>query len=363
MSHEIRTPLNSILLASENLQATSLNDEQKELAEVIESSNNSIQVLIKDILDFTKGQSGKESIEVAPFNLRKLTQQIIEENQHSNSNSRVSLTLHYELKQDLFSGAQVKVGQIITNLISNSMKFTTDGEVKLLLQKNTKNDQIIIKVQDTGVGIEESRLEAIFDEFEQEDNSTTRIFGGTGLGLAIVKQVVHQLNGSLNVESKKDQGSTFTIEIPLQVAKKTPAQEKRTANNNNLSPNLSKMRVLVFEDNQTNANLMIKRISKMGVAHVDTALNGRDGIELMKKACFDLIIMDIQMPILNGIEATKIIRSSVLGENSPQIPIIGLSANSFQEDVEFALEAGMDDYLSKPAKKEELKAAIIRFSK
>jgi signal transduction histidine kinase/CheY-like chemotaxis protein len=355
MSHEIRTPLNSILLASEHLQELELNEEQQEMLNIIDNSNNSVQSIINNILDFTKAESKKMILEEKSFDLRSLVKRVKKSQDLQAGKKNLSISLTYHCPQDLFIGDETRIEQILVNLISNSIKFTSKGVIGLSVSFSEVTKEVHFTVSDSGVGIDPKRLDAVFHEFEQEDNSTTRLFGGTGLGLAIVHQLVTLMGGRIELSSQKGEGSEFKVLLPLKKSIEGEAKSILQAPPT-VAPSsyLTSVKVLLFEDNLMNANLLKKRLQKLGINLISTASNGKEGLELMKHQVFDIIFMDIQMPVLNGIETTKAIRNESIGDNQQSIVIIGLSANSFREDIQKALEAGMNDYLSKPAKKESI---------
>ena len=335
MSHEIRTPLNGILGAAElGQQCNSLKD-SVEYNEIILNSSKSLLAIINDILDFSKIESGKLNVEIKPVdlpamlkNIYKLMVQVAEEK---------SLYLDFEIPTDLhpfWKTDETRLRQILINLLGNAIKFSKEGKVKLKLIKDDGNLQFI--VEDNGIGISKERQVNIFEEFEQADSSTTRKFGGTGLGLAISKKLSQLLGGDISVESELKKGSTFTLTLPMEKSNHTLNQIEEKMYS------FEQQKVLLCEDNRTNQVIASKVLKKMGL-DVDVAGNGLEGIELYKKNNYDIILMDMQMPEMDGLEAARRIRL----ENE-KIPIIALTANVTIEDNELCKKAGMNAFLTKP---------------
>jgi signal transduction histidine kinase/DNA-binding NarL/FixJ family response regulator len=348
MSHEIRTPLNGIIGMSKLIEGTLLNQTQKKYVEIINSQSMQLIGLINDVLDISKVQSQNFKLVSFPFNFNELLVSNIKPYKIEASLKGIDFDYSFDsLIQNNLKGDSLRISQILNNLLSNALKFTKKGFIKVSVSniKQTKNFQHIkIVVEDSGIGIEDSKLEKIFEGFHQEDDSIVRDFGGTGLGLMITKEIVNQMNGQITVESKKGVGSKF--ELTLKIAKSS-IEINNIIVNDNFS--IQGLRILVAEDNEVNSFYLKTILEQEGVL-VKMAINGKEVVEYCRKDSFDLILMDIQMPILDGIAAAKIIRE----ELNIEIPIIAQTANTVQKDIDACYEAGIADYISKPFMRNEL---------
>lgn len=371
MSHEIRTPMNAIIGMSDLLSATSLKEDQREYLLMIQNSASSLLTLINDILDFSKIEAGKLEIERIIFNLNDLIVNSLSPLKLIAAEKNIDLICEIEdsLPKVLF-GDPLRIKQIILNLISNSIKFTPEyGLIEIIIKKidytDKNNAQITIKfsITDTGIGIPEDKIEKLFDSFHQLDSSTTRKFGGTGLGLSIVKSLIEIMGGFIKVESKFKVGSTFSFVIPFDIPssnEEATSQEATFKEAQTLTFEKSEdLHLLLAEDNKVNQLLMTKMVEKYGW-QMDIADNGKKVLEKMGLKDYALILMDIQMPEMDGYETTLTIRNK---ENSSgkHIPIIALTANAMKGDKEKCLDAGMDDYLSKPIKSENLYKKVTEY--
>lgn len=351
MSHEIRTPINGIDGMAKLLEKTTLSVNQKEFVSAIRISSDNLLVIINDILDISKIEAGKLTIEKIGFNLKQILTQTIKSIYYKAEEKGITLESKIDDKiSNVLIGDPTRIGQILINLLNNSIKFTPDGSVKLycsLIEKSELHNKILFEIIDTGIGIEKDKLATIFESFSQEDSSTTRKYGGTGLGLSISKQLVELFNGELKVKSTKGKGTTFyfTVEFPIGIAKDLIEDEKTEIQ----IDSLKNKKILVVEDNQINQFLVISLLKKWELI-LEVADNGAIAIEKIKENKYDLILMDMQMPIMGGIEATAIIRN----ELKLTIPIIALTARAIKGDDKECLNAGMDDYVSKPFNESEL---------
>jgi CheY-like chemotaxis protein/HPt (histidine-containing phosphotransfer) domain-containing protein len=366
MSHEIRTPINGIVGMIKLLEATPTLPDQRKYIDAIKKSSETLQVLINDILDLSIIESGNIRLDYIGFRPNTLLSALIESFRYTAQEKGLQLTLNYDpFIADVLIGDPTRLNQILLNLIGNAMKFTKKGYVRVYVLKLNDDDEtnhLQFIIEDSGIGIQKQNLTKIFESFEQGDENIARKYGGTGLGLAIVKQLIDLQNGTIQLKSSEGQGTTFTIDLTFEVGteadldrKKTP-QEKQKEETREID--LSPYRLLLVEDNEVNLLYSKMVLEKWGVK-IDTANNGLEALEMLKKNDYDLILMDVLMPTMNGFEATHFIRTNFKSPKS-ETKIIAITANAIKGDYEKCIEAGMDDYLSKPFKPDELKATITR---
>ncbi len=357
LSHEIRTPLNTIIGVTDIIKQKKLLKEEQELIKILSISSDNLKGLINDILDYSKIEANEIILEKTTFSIKELVDNAVYSFKEKIAEKGITIEAHYDKGISSYDSDRTRINQIILNLLSNAVKFTPKGlikiEVKILKNKPT-SQHIAIEVSDTGIGIAKKKLDRIFEPFHQADNSTTRLYGGTGLGLNLTKELVRLLGGIITVKSNKHKGSSFKVELelPKHLTKDKAIRSKKVAK---LSTLKSKPMILVVEDDEFNLFLITKLL---GSWHFEfkTANNGKKALEMIKKHAFDLIIMDLQMPVMDGLTATKTIRDQF----KLPTPIIGLTANALKEDKERCLQSGMNDYVTKPFNSAHLRDKIIQ---
>lgn len=366
VSHEIRTPINGIAGMATLLSQNPTAKEQATYLNAIKSAAENLKVIINDILDLASIESGKLNFEKIGFNLNDLLHTVVDSFSVQSTQKGIGLTYALDERiSKVLIGDPFRLNQILINLISNALKFTHDGHISIncQLERNTgKTQSIKIDVSDTGIGIPADKLNRIFESFSQADASVTRKYGGTGLGLTIVKQLVELQKGSITVNSIEEKGTTFSIVIPYTIGNTTELEEKASVFNkkqNELS-NLKNLRILLAEDNDIN-RLYATSILKMWECTADIAENGYVALEKVRNNDYDIILMDIQMPVMDGFEATRAIKKSGAPKN--QIPIIALTANSSSKDIEKCMASGMNDCIAKPFTPENLFGILIKYGR
>lgn len=359
MSHEIRTPMNGIISVIEFLEETNLNAKQLELTGIIKTSSENLLGIINDILDFSKIEAGQIELEHINFNLKKELESVIKplSLKALEKGLIVKLSVDSDIPE-IINGDVLRFTQIVINLLNNAIKFTGSGGIFITAKKIINNQKPFVKleIKDTGIGISSSNIQKLFKSFSQTDASSTRKYGGTGLGLAISKNLVEIMGGEINVESIKNQGSTFWFTIPLIAPTIHDIDQIKEANENISSIECRK--ILIVDDNAINRKVAEMTLGKLG-HNTETAINGIEAYHKFLNEDFDVILMDVQMPEMDGLETTTLIRKYERDhELKKSIPIIAMTAAAMKGDKERFLDSGMNEYISKPFKIKDIKIVL-----
>ncbi|MEZ5067572.1 MAG: response regulator [Bacteroidia bacterium] len=360
MSHEIRTPMNAIIGTVNLLTKSDLDSKQSKYINLIKTSADNLLVIINDILDISKIESGKFTIENVAFNLKEKVMHVYESLKAKAEEKHLELNVKYSDDiGDYYLGDPVRITQVLINLTGNALKFTEKGSVTIEVKQCSESSKgVCFSVIDTGIGIAEDKMKFIFESFVQESSDTTRKFGGTGLGLTISKQLVELMGGELKVKSKQGEGSVFTFTLPMTRVESLTSEINDSNDKKELKVRPG-LRILLAEDNKFNQmvaeDTLNTLLPELSMTMVD---NGKEAVEKLKANIYDLVILDIHMPEMDGYEAASFIRNQ-LPPPANSIPILAMTANVIAEEIEKCFDVGMNAYVSKPFNEEDLQKKII----
>jgi CheY-like chemotaxis protein len=361
MSHEIRTPMNGIMGMTELLLNSGPSPAQQQMLNRINNSTNALLTVINDILDFSKIESGQLVLETIAFNLRETVTEAISLVEGHAAAKHLDLEIRIDPQiPEIVAGDPVRLRQILLNLLSNAVKFTESGAISLCCTVQESGDLFRFEVTDSGIGISPENMSMIFERFSQADSSTTRRFGGTGLGLSITQQLTRLMGGEIGVTSTLGSGSTFWFTVRLQSTNRPSEQVRQEERPAASRHSLAGIRVLVVEDTPDNRDVCSQILTMLG-CRLDIACDGLEAVAILRRERFDVVLMDCQMPNMDGYEATRELRAWELQEGRPRTPVIALTGNAFAEDQRLCLAHGMDDYLAKPFNISQLATTIQRW--
>ena len=364
MSHEIRTPMNAVMGMTNLVMDSSLSEKQRFYLEGIRKSGETLLHIINDILDLSKIEAGKMEMETIDFSVSEVLEQVKQTLQHKAEEKGLQLIVEKDgSAPDVLMGDPVRLNQILMNLTGNAIKFTEKGSVTVSVsgRQSTGGSQksLSFSIIDTGIGIPEDKLRTVFESFQQSRSSDTRRFGGTGLGLTISKQLVELMDGKISVESKEGSGTTFSFEINFPAGSPERLKEQKSAEQIDGSI-LDGMKILLADDNEYNRIVTHDTLTSKASVDITEATNGQEAIELLSLKDFDVVLMDVQMPLMDGYEATSQIRNLKSEVRNHNIPVIALTASVIRSDLDKCREAGMNDYVPKPFKVSQLISVIAK---
>jgi PAS domain S-box-containing protein len=359
MSHEIRTPIHGIISLVNFLLNTKVDKEQQKYLALTAKSADNLLSIVNDILDLSKIEAGKMNIEEIPFNIREIIGTCVDilSAKANEKNLKVEVLIEKEIPETII-GDPVRLMQVLNNLVGNAIKFTEKGEVKIIcttIESNSQSCMLQFKVKDTGIGIAAVKLPNVFESFTQASSDTSRKYGGTGLGLTIARKLIEQQSGNIVVESEIDKGTTFTFSLPYKISN-IEITSPRT--NPDKLINMNHLNILIAEDNDINRFIIEKMISPSG-AKLSFTKNGEETVRAVTQEYFDLILMDIEMPGINGYQATEMIRKELKSTN---IPIIAMTGHAMEGEKAKCIESGMNDYISKPFQASDLSSIILKWT-
>ncbi|HEX8568651.1 MAG TPA: ATP-binding protein [Caulobacteraceae bacterium] len=360
MSHEIRTPMNGVLGMADALGHTDLDPGQREMLGILNTSGSTLLALLNDILDYSKIEAGRIELEAIPLDISRIVQEVAELFRPQAQGKGLALTAVVPPEAPICLGDPARVRQILHNLVANAVKFTHEGSIRVAVgvrPDGGEATELLVEVADTGIGISPEVQSRLFQKFVQGDASTTRAYGGTGLGLAISRELAQLMGGDITVRSRPGHGAAFTFRVKLPHAEAAPAAEAAGQPAADEAPSLSSLRILAAEDNPNNRQVLQIMLDMVG-AQVTFAENGEEAVRQWSQRSFDVILMDVQMPLMDGMEATREIRARERAEGRPRVPIIGVTANAMPHHVTACAEAGMDAHVSKPIRPAALVEAL-----
>lgn len=368
MSHEIRTPMNAIIGLAHILLTTKLDEKQKKCVDVLQTSADGLMLLINDLLDIDKIEAEAVELETGPFNMTALIERVISVMSVTAQEKGIGLNVHYEAGLfKTFIGDAGRIRQILLNLVGNAVKFTDTGSVSVSLANGGKTNgkrAITISVTDTGIGIAPDKLGQVFDKFIQADSSITRRYGGTGLGLAISKSLAEQMGGSISVASTLGFGSTFVLhlKLPVQQSESSSSPHEENIIYLDKGANTRNLPILLVEDYEPNILVATNLLENFGYRY-EIAHNGQEALDSFSPDKYSTILMDVQMPFMDGLETTSRIRAREKEKNTTRTSIIAMTAHALKGDRERCLQAGMDDYITKPFNPHQLQTVLVKHVK